>query len=116
MRTAIDFSEVAKLASDLAADAALASGAVEKAVANSTARLHARSVAAAPVASGELKGDIRQDPSGLSRRVYATVRQAFYQEYGTSRHPPQPFLMVFSDQAHSDLEQEIYRAKWGLSL
>lgn len=115
MNFLIDLDEMVQLADDIAADAAMAAGKIEPAVGRATDRLHARSVAAAPSSTGELKGDIRQDTSGLSRRVYTTVRQSFFQEYGTSFHPPQAFLMVFSDQAYADLEREIYQAKWGLS-
>lgn len=111
----IDFSELAKLADDLAADAAMARGAIEPAVARSTEKLRSWAMADAPVKSGELRGAIRADASGLARRVYAPVRQAFFQEYGTSFHPPQPFLMIHSDRAHADLEQEINKAKWGIS-
>lgn len=115
MRFDVDLSELAKLAGDIAADAAMVGEEIEKAVGRSTDKLHSKAVAAAPRKTGELAGSIGKDTSGLARRTYAFARQAFFQEYGTSFHPPQPFLMVFADQAHGDLEQEITRAKWGLS-
>lgn len=115
MRVDVDFSELRKFASDVVADAALARGAIEPAVGRSAERLRSWAMADAPVKSGELRGAIRSDASGLARRVYAPVRQAFFQEYGTSFHPPQPFLMIHSDRAHADLEQEINKAKWGIS-
>jgi hypothetical protein len=115
VRINIDFSELAKLAGDIAADVAMVDGSVQPAVGRATDRLHARAVNDAPRDTGELKGAIAKDSWGLARRVYAPVRQAFYQEYGTSFHPPQPFLMVHADRAHVDLEQEITKAKWGLS-
>lgn len=115
MKFSIDFSEVAKLADDLMLEAAICDGRGEKAVQAATERLYARATSAAPVATGALKTDIRRDTSGLARRVYTVgVREGFYQEYGTSKMPPQPFLMVFSDAAHADLEREVFKAKWAL--
>ena len=115
MSVNVDFGEVAKLAADLHADAAVASGRVEKAVRTSTQTLYNQSVGAAPVLTGELKASISQDVSGLAQRVYATARAGFYQEYGTSVMPPQPFLMVFADEAHADLERQVFQARWGVS-
>lgn len=110
-----DFSELAKLADDMVADAAMARGAIEPAVGRATEQLYSLAVSSVPVASGELKGSITKDSSGLARRVYSPLKQGFFQEYGTSRHPAQPWLMVHSERAHNQLEQEITRAKWGLS-
>lgn len=116
MRLDIDFSELVKLAGDIAADIAMVDGAIEPAVGRSVDRLYGWATSDAPVGeTGELKGGIRKDMSGLGRRVYGTSDHDFYQEYGTSFHPPQPFLMVHADRAHADLEQEIFKAKWGLS-
>lgn len=115
MKIDVDVSELVKLAADLQADAALASGAVERQVAASTEQLYNQAVASAPVDTGELRSSIRRDVAGLARRVWSPVRQGFFQEYGTSVMPPQPWLMVFADQAHADLERRINRAKWGLS-
>lgn len=113
MNVQVDLSELAKLADDIAADVAAVDGSIEDAVGRSTSKLQAWAIQQAPVDTGELQRSIRKDTSGLARRVYAPVRQAFYQEYGTSIMPPQPFLMVHADRAHNDLEQEIGRAKWG---
>jgi hypothetical protein len=115
VRIDVDFSELRKLGADIVADAAMARGAIEPAVGRATERLKGWAIADAPVRTGELRGAIRSDPSGLARRVYAPVRQAFFQEYGTSIMAPQPFLMVHADRAHGELEQQIARAKWGLS-
>jgi HK97 gp10 family phage protein len=112
----VDFGELTKFAAALRTDAAVASGRVERAVAASTNRLEAQATSAAPVLTGELRSSISADQSGLARRVMATARAAFYQEYGTSVMPPQPFLMVYADSAHADLEREIARAKWGVSV
>ena len=115
MKLDFDFSELAKLASDLAADAAMAQGKIEPAVGRAVDYLHGLATSSAPVRTGELRGSIRKDTSGLGRRVYAPVRQAFYQEYGTSVMAPQPFLMVHADAGGARLEQEVFRAKWGIS-
>lgn len=116
MKFDLDLSELAKLGGDIVADAAMARGAIEPAVGRAIDQLHGWSVSAAPVGeTGELKGGIRKDTSGLARRVYGTSDHDFYQEYGTSFHPPQPFLMVFADRAHGALEIEVSKAKWGLN-
>lgn len=114
MKFDVDARELLKLANDIVADGAQARGAVEKAVGQATDQLYAWAQASAPVRSGALKGSITKDPSGLARRVYSPLKQGFFQEYGTSRHPPQAWLMVHSDRAHAELEQRIARAKWGL--
>lgn len=57
-------------------------------------RLKAEAVDRAPFRTGELKASIRRgraDNEDLYRRVYTTVPQGFFQEYGTSRHGPQPW-------------------------
>lgn len=114
MTVSIDFSEIFKLADDIAAEVANARGKMEPAVARATERLYAQAVAAAPVDTGELRDSIFRDTSGLARRVASTVRQGFFQEYGTSVMPPQPWLMVFAFRAWADLEAEVFRVKWGI--
>lgn len=113
MRIDFDFSEIRKLADDLAADAAVASGRAEEAVGAATDRLYDRASADAPVATGELRASVHKDSWGLARRVYSTAKQGFFQEYGTSVMPPQAWLMVHSEWAHAQLERELAQAKWG---
>lgn len=117
MRFHFDFSELYKLIDDIARDISIASGKAEEAVADATERLYAQAKAAAPVDTGALRDAVRRDSGGLSRRVHTGgIRQAFFQEYGTSKMAPQPYLMVYADQAWSDLEQTLLRLRWGLSV
>jgi hypothetical protein len=115
VRIDLDTAELLKLARDVIADGAQARGAIEPAVGRATDQLYSWAQTSAPVRSGDLKASITKDPSGLARRVYSPLKQGFFQEYGTSRHPAQPWLMIHADRAHAELEQQIARAKWGLS-
>lgn len=57
----------------------------------------------APVASGELRNDISSRITGDGRSggvaaiIETDVRQGFFQERGTSRHPAQPFMQPALD-------------------
>lgn len=106
-------SQVVKLAGELQTEAAIAGKKLEPAVARATERLYSRATADAPVATGELRSNIFRDTSGLNRRVGASVRQGFFQEYGTSIMPPQPWLVVHADRAQADLAAEVARIRWG---
>lgn len=112
MNFVIDVSELAGLAKDLAREVAVSTGKAEEAVGRSTARLHSRAKGSAPVETGELRESITADASGLARRVYATARAGFFQEYGTSVMPPHPFLMIHADWAHADLAAELLDVDW----
>ena len=65
--------------------------------------------------SGELMAAVDYDPARtLSRRVFAQVRQAFFQEVGTSRHRPQPWLTPPAEFHTEDLVHALARigAPW----
>ena len=54
----------------------------------------------APVDTGNLRNSITTAVSngGLTAAVVATASYAVYQELGTSRHPPQPFMGPATDR------------------
>lgn len=84
----------------------------ERAVGRATDRLHDAAVSSVPVASGELRNSIRKDTEGLARRVGSPLVQGFMQEYGTSKHPPQSWLMVHADSAETWLHAELLKELW----
>lgn len=93
MTIEIDTSEVEGLADLLAAQHETVGREVRKALTVSINRMHKAAVAAAPVDEGDLRDSIRHDANqGMGRRVYSTEKQGFFQEFGTSNHPPQPWL------------------------
>lgn len=108
----IDTSEIAKLADDIAGESRQVDDRAQKAVGRATDFLYHLSKVTAPVETGELKASIRKDTSGLVRRVYTDDVAAIFQEFGTSRHAPQPFLIVHSDNAGKRLMAELEREGW----
>jgi len=89
-----DFTMVDALAADLAA-AGLEMQVKAAAIVKETAEeVHTRAVADAPERTGELKASIYNRDNVIG----SDVRQAFYQEFGTSRHGPQPFLFANAER------------------
>lgn len=113
MKFEFDVSELHRLAGDLATEAAVASGRMEKIIEEATERLYVKAASSAPVRTGALKASISRDQSRLARRVYSPLRQGFFQEFGTSKHPPQAWLLVHAEEAQRQLAADVQRAKWG---
>lgn len=91
----LDTSEVRQLAARLGEYADGTEDEVRKVLNESIERVYERAKSAAPFRTGELEQSIRRTSSSrtdLYRRVWSTVRQGFFQEYGTFRHGPQPWL------------------------
>lgn len=109
----IDASEVDDLAGDLAREAEAVKARIERALGKATDFLYHLSRATVPRDSGALYASIRKDDTGMSRRVYATDEAAVFQEFGTSSHGPQPFLMVHANSAARRLEREMADESWG---
>lgn len=104
--------ELHALARDLGIEADAINPRVEKAVGRSTERLFEQAKASVPRDSGELFNSIQRDTEGLARRVGSPLEQGFFQEYGTSRHRPQPWLMVHAESAGEHLARELLRELW----
>lgn len=108
----IDVTEVSKLSADIAAEVTHCDKRVGDAVGRATDHIFHLSRALAPRDTGELYGSIQRDTSGLSRRVYSPAKQGFFQEYGTSTQPPQPWLMVLAPAAGARLAKELAAETW----
>lgn len=61
----------------------------------------------APERTGALKRSIRVTAGKEFRRVGSPLKQGFFQEFGTSRHPPQPWLFHNGERAGRRIEAEI---------
>lgn len=108
----IDVTEVSKLTADVAAEVDKIDKRVEAAVGRATEHIYHLSRVHAPRDTGELYNSIQRDTSGMSRRVFSPTKQGFFQEYGTSKMPPQPWLMVFAPAAGRRLAKELEDAGW----
>lgn len=123
MDVIVDVADVEKLTADLLREERQEiKKRVNKAVGFGIDWLHGRAVTDAPVgATGALKASITKDPgtAGYSRRVFLTGkgqpvktnggRHGFFQEFGTSRHAPQPFLMIHASTAGDKVAEELGR-------
>lgn len=104
MAAEFDFSELDALAADLAAVAETIEPLTESQALTVVGRqVHADAVAAAPRDTGELAGSIYLRGGKGYRDVGATAKQGFFQEHGTSRHPPQPWLGPAADKGGAEL-------------
>lgn len=89
----VDFSEVEALAKALGERGPKVEREISKALTASINRIHAAAKAAAPFDTGELEGSVQKSRArGLSRAVWSDKRQGIFQEFGTSQHPPQPWI------------------------
>lgn len=107
----IDVRDLARLDIDLRDFAKRTGPAVNRATGQATNYLLALAESSVAVYSGDLRDSIKQDTHGAgpnqARRVYADDPAAMANEYGTSRMPPQPFLMIHHPAGGSALEAAI---------
>lgn len=103
MNVDIDTSQVDALAVDLMAAGVKAQVEAGVVVTATARELQVRARADAPVRTGELRASIYLRGSGLEQTVGSDVRQGFYQEFGTSVMPPQPWLYVNAGRAETSL-------------
>lgn len=106
----VDMSEVIQLADDLVSSGSKLKPRVAKAVGETTKELKRWAQADAPVRTGALRRSIVIRGRDLNRRVEAQAFYARFQEYGTSRHAPQPFLTVHTGRAETDLVDRISKS------
>lgn len=59
----------------------------------------------APVDKGDLQRTVRVYAGKEWRRVGSPLKQGFFQEFGTSRHPPQPWLFHNGERAGTKMEK-----------
>jgi hypothetical protein len=73
-------------------------------------KLQADAKANAPVLTGDLRKSIYRRGGKEWRRVGSPLKQGYFQEFGTSRHGPQPWLFSNGDRAGILLEREMGNA------
>jgi hypothetical protein len=79
----------------------------EKVLTEAAKELKTRATNMAPVLTGALARSIRITAGKEWRRVGSPLKQGFFQEFGTSRHPPQPWLFPNADHAATKMEREL---------
>lgn len=99
MTVGFDASQLADLAADLGEAGPKAKRASSRDMTKIAAQLRDDAKADAPVDTGETRDSIRVHGREGYREVVATSRAAFFQEFGTSSHPPQPFMWPNADKA-----------------
>jgi hypothetical protein len=87
-----DMSQVARLARDLAGAGAAMEEVSDHVLDTVAAEVQADAKRDAPVLTGELRDSIWIRKGKTFRRVGSSTRQGVFQEFGTSRHGPQPWL------------------------
>lgn len=103
-----DFSQVDRLANDLTKAAATITAEAETKVLEPTGRqVLADTMAASPRLTGELAASWYMKSELGARVITSDVRQAFYQEFGTSRHPPQPSLFPAADRGEDQMTERL---------
>lgn len=93
-----DMSEVRQLAADLTAAGQKAEPLARTVVAKSALDLVAQAKYDAPVDTGFLRGSISAQIDGLQAEAGPTAEYGLYQEVGTSRMAPQPYLFPALDR------------------
>ena len=107
MSVDIDTSEVDALAADLAVAGAKAAAESSASLTEIAAQLRDWSVASAPVDTGELAGSIYVRGGAGFRIVGSDTVQGFFQEFGTSVMPPQPWLYGNANRAGDRLRARL---------
>ncbi len=104
MSVEFDFSEVDRLATDFSTAATKIVPETESKVLSPAARqVRAAASAAAPRLTGALAGSVYIRDGKGSRTVGSDLKQGFFQEFGTSRHPPQPWLFAAGDKGGDEM-------------
>lgn len=93
-----DFSEFRTLAADLRAAGPRAEPLARLVVAKTATDLQALAQRAAPVDTGFLRSSISTTNSGLEAEVGPTASYGVFQEMGTSKMAPQPYLFPALDR------------------
>lgn len=103
----IDASEVYNLAADLAAAPAKAEAGSIKAVSSSTRQTARDARRFAAVLTGFMRENVEARVSGLSGEVVSLADYSEFQEYGTSKMPPHPFMRPAADLALDPLADAV---------
>ncbi len=108
MSADFDMSEVARLAADIDKAAARIKPDAERKVLDPAAReTVAEASRRSPRLTGALAASWYSKREGDARIVTSDVRQAFYQEFGTSVMAPQPSLFPAADKAGDQMTRRL---------
>lgn len=106
-----DVTELMRLAADLQESGANIAPKVRSGITKARNNLRDFAEANAPVGeTGDLKAGFETEGTGFEQRVVNHTRQAFFQQFGTSRHPPQPVLLDYEERTADDGEKQVYDA------
>lgn len=106
----IDMGEVVKLARDLGLAAQLMPLASEAALDEAGSQLQADAKSDAPVDTGALRDSIYLRKGKTFRRVGSPLRYGIFQEIGTSKMAPQPFLFRNAEVGGERLAKSVLAA------
>lgn len=101
----MDGQALRKLAADLTRAAVTAEPKARLVVAKTARDIEADAKGFAPVDTGNLKGSITTDVRGLSAEIGPTANYGVFQELGTSKMAPQPFMGPAADRRAGPFEQ-----------
>jgi hypothetical protein len=101
-----DIGKLLEFASDLVREAKIERRVVE-AVTATAREVQATASSTAPRETGELAGSFEIEGAGVNQAVVNRTRQAFFQEFGTSRHGPQASLLVQDESAGESLRRRV---------
>lgn len=111
----IDVSEVRSFAAELAAEARRVGRDVSTAIRTRATELRTRAEATAPRRTGELAGSMTVELSGMgnsaamSASIGPAARHGRFQEFGTAKMRPQPFMKPALDEVGPKLADDIDR-------
>jgi HK97 gp10 family phage protein len=103
----IDASEVYHLAADLAAAPAKVEAKSVVAIRKSANQTQRDARRFAPVLTGRLREGIEVHAQGLEAEVVSTAPYSVYNEYGTSKMAPHPFMRPAGDLAPDPLADDL---------
>lgn len=112
MTVHVDMSEIGKLQTLLGGAANKVTSEMPGVLDKVADAVAAQARANAPVDTGDLRASIgvlrKAGNAGVRHRwVGSELKQAWFQEFGTSRHPPQPFLNPAGEAGVRELEAEL---------
>lgn len=107
----IDMTQVVRLARDLGLAAQLMPLASEAALDEASAHLQVEAKADAPVLSGDLRDSITEMGKGKTfRKVGTPLYYGIFQEFGTSKMAPHPYLFHNAESAREELVKGVLAA------
>jgi HK97 gp10 family phage protein len=114
LRIYFDTGELRALSADLDAGTATVEAKTKLAVAKVGHLVEADAKVFVPVRTGNLKGSIHTEVSGLTAEVSANTEYAVFVEHGTSRMRPQPYMGPALDKNAPVLEKAVEKIGGGI--